>query len=83
LTVSDGYGTGFSLYVLRRAGIPTEDARIQNGIAWLKTHQRESGRWFARSLYKDSKHYLSHNATAFAVMALGECGEIPQPLAAR
>lgn len=74
--LSDGYGTGYVLYILRRSGIPAEDARIQNGVNWLKTHQRESGRWFARSLFKDSKHYLTHNATAFAVMALGECGEI-------
>ena len=81
--VSDGYGTGFCLYVLRRAGIPAQDERIQKGVGWLKTHQRESGRWFARSVFKDSKHYLTHNATAFAVMALQECGEIPLPLAAR
>jgi squalene-hopene/tetraprenyl-beta-curcumene cyclase len=81
--VSDGFGTGFVLYVLRKSGIPADDARIQKGVAWLKTHQRESGRWFARSLFKDSKHYLTHNASAFAIMALGECGEIPQPLAAK
>lgn len=81
--VSDGYGTGFSVYILRRAGIPADDPRIHAGVAWLKSHQRESGRWFARSVFKDSKHYLTHNATAFAVMALSECGEIPQPLAAR
>ncbi|MFO0918607.1 MAG: prenyltransferase/squalene oxidase repeat-containing protein [Planctomycetaceae bacterium] len=82
-TVSDGYGTGFSLYVLRRAGLSSDDTRIRRGVDWLKSHQRESGRWFARSVFKDSKHYLTHNATAFAVMALRECGEIPQPLAAR
>lgn len=77
--VSDGFGTGYVLYVLRRAGIPVADERIRRGVNWLKTNQRESGRWFARSLFKDNKHYLTHNATAFAVMALGECGEI-QPV---
>lgn len=80
--VSDGFGTGFSIYVLRKAGIPADDARIRKGVHWLKNHQRESGRWFARSVFKDSKHYLTHNASAFAIMALGECGEIPKTLTA-
>lgn len=83
LDVADGYGTGFAIYILRRAGIPADDARLRRGVAWLKTHQRESGRWFARSLFKDSKHFLTHNATAFAVMALAECGEIPRAVAAK
>jgi len=73
---SDGYGTGFAVYVLRRAGVPTDDARIQRGLAWLKTHQQQSGRWFTRSLWKDQKHYLTYDGTAFAVLALAACGEI-------
>jgi squalene-hopene/tetraprenyl-beta-curcumene cyclase len=81
--VSDGFGTGFVIYVLRKSGIAANDPRIQKGIGWLKSNQRESGRWFARSLFKDSKHYLTHNASAFAIMALGECGEIPQAVAAK
>jgi squalene-hopene/tetraprenyl-beta-curcumene cyclase len=72
LKVSDGYGTGFVLYVLRRSGVPASDARIQRGIQWLKANQRESGRWFTRSLHKDSKHYITHAGTAFAIMALRE-----------
>jgi squalene-hopene/tetraprenyl-beta-curcumene cyclase len=74
-TLSDGYGTGFAVYVLRRAGIPSNDPRIQRGLNWLKTHQRVSGRWFTRSLWKDQKHYLSHDGTAFAIQALTACGE--------
>lgn len=81
--ISDGFGTGFSIYILRKAGVPANDARIQKGIGWLKANQRESGRWFARSVFKDSKHYLTHNASAFAVMALGECGEISKTVAAK
>ena len=69
---SDGYGTGFVMYVLRRSGVPASDSRIQRGVGWLKTHQRESGRWFTRSLHKDSMHYITHAGTAFAVMALRE-----------
>ncbi len=73
---SDGYATGFMIYVLRRAGVPAADPAIQKGVAWLKSNQRASGRWFTRSLFKDNKHYLSHAGTAFAVMALAECGEL-------
>jgi len=70
---SDGYGTGFVIFVLRQANVPASDPRIQKGIVWLKANQRESGRWFTRSLHKDSKHYITHAGTAFAVMAIGEC----------
>jgi squalene-hopene/tetraprenyl-beta-curcumene cyclase len=72
---SDGYGTGFVIYVLRRAGMPASDARLQKGIAWIKTHQRASGRWFTPSLYHEGEHYLTHAGTAYACMALAECGE--------
>ena len=71
--VSDGYGTGFVLFVLRQAGIAAADARLQQGVSWLKQHQRESGRWYSRSLNKDSKHFISHAGTAFAVMAICAC----------
>ena len=72
---SDGYGTGFSIYVLRQAGVPADDPRIQAGIAWLKANQRASGRWFTRSQWEDSRHYLSRQGTAFAIRALVACGE--------
>jgi squalene-hopene/tetraprenyl-beta-curcumene cyclase len=76
MKTSDGYGTGFAIYVLRRAGVPAGEPRIQKGIAWLKTHQRASGRWFTRSLWKDRKHYLTHAGTAYCILALAVCGEI-------
>jgi squalene-hopene/tetraprenyl-beta-curcumene cyclase len=72
---SDGYGTGFAICVLRRGGTPSDDPRIREGIAWLKSHQRVSGRWFTRSLWKDQKHYLTHAGTAYAILALALCGE--------
>lgn len=72
---SDGYGTGFVIYVLRCAGVPAQDPRIQKAIAWLKTHQRASGRWFTRSMKQDSKHYITHSGTAYAILALALCGE--------
>jgi squalene-hopene/tetraprenyl-beta-curcumene cyclase len=75
VATSDGYGTGFVVYVLRRAGVAADDPQLAKGVAWLKENQRESGRWFTRSAFKDSKHFISHAGTAFAVMALHECGE--------
>lgn len=73
--ISDGYGTGFTLFVLRKAGVPANDPAIERGVAWLKTHQRASGRWFTRSLNKDNEHFISHAGSAFAIMALSQCGE--------
>lgn len=72
---SDGYGTGFAVFVLRRASVPAADPRIRKGIAWLKSNQRVSGRWFTRSLWKDQKHYLTHAGTAYGILALAACGE--------
>ena len=75
-TTSDGYGTGFVVYVLRRAGVSADDPRIEKAVVWLKKNQRQSGRWFTRSLNKDNHHFISHAGSAFALMALAECGEI-------
>ena len=71
---SDGYGTGFVVYVLRQAGVPPEHPAITRAVSWLKTNQRESGRWFTRSLTTDTYHFISHAGTAYAVMALKACG---------
>ena len=71
---SDGYGTGFSVYVLRQAEVPADDPRIQAGLAWLKANQRISGHWFTRSQWQDSRHYLSRSGTAYAIRALVACG---------
>jgi squalene-hopene/tetraprenyl-beta-curcumene cyclase len=72
---SDGYGTGYILYVLRQAGMPSDSEPIRRGNAWLKAHQRASGRWFTRSPSLDHAHYLTHAGTGFALMALSACGE--------
>jgi squalene-hopene/tetraprenyl-beta-curcumene cyclase len=63
------------IYVLRQAGVPALDPRIQKGIQWLKTHQRASGRWFTRSLWRDRRHYITHAGTAYAILALAACNE--------
>jgi squalene-hopene/tetraprenyl-beta-curcumene cyclase len=80
---SDGYATGFAVYVLRRAGVPAGDARVQRGISWLKTHQRQSGRWFTPSQAWHTQHLIANAGTAFAVLALDACGEIRPPANAK
>ena len=72
---SDGYATAFVIYALRRAEVPINSQPIQDGVDWLKTHQRQSGRWFTRSLNRDTKRFISHAGTAMALMALTSCGE--------
>lgn len=67
---SDGFATGFVVYVLRQAGVPVADTALQRGRDWLQANQRESGRWFTRSLSNDKAHYITHAGTAFALMAL-------------
>jgi len=67
---SDGYATGLVLYGLSRAGVKADEPAAAKGIEWLRTHQRESGRWFTAS-YNDSKHhYITNAGTAYAVLAL-------------
>ena len=73
---SDGYATGFALYVARQAGVPSADKRLQHGVAWLKSNQRVSGRWFTPSLGFHKQHLISNVGTAYAVLALQACGEI-------
>ena len=72
---SDGYGTGFVMYVLRQFGMPADAEPIRRGVGWLKTHQRVSGRWYTRSPTLETNHYITHAGTAYALMALAACGE--------
>ena len=70
---SDGYGTGLVIYILRQSGVPKDDKAIQRGVKWLKTNQRESGRWFTRSVNADRDHWITNAGTAFAVLAIKSC----------
>jgi squalene-hopene/tetraprenyl-beta-curcumene cyclase len=70
---SDGYGTGLVVYILRQAGVPASDKAIMRGVDWLKTHQRESGRWFTKTLNGDDHHYMTDAGTAYAMLALKAC----------
>jgi squalene-hopene/tetraprenyl-beta-curcumene cyclase len=73
---SDGYGTGFAVYILRRGGgIAMDNPGLQKGLLWLKTHQRANGCWFTRSPYKNDD-LSTYEGTAYAILALNACGEI-------
>lgn len=67
---TDAYATAFAIHVLSESGVPRNDARLAKARIWLKSQQRESGRWYTRSPHKDNKHYISNAATNFALMAL-------------
>ena len=80
-TVSDGYGTGFVVYVLRRGGrVPADEPRLQKAVLWLKTHQQPDGSWFTPSPYKNDE-LSTFVGTAYAVLALEACGEMDGPKA--
>ncbi len=70
LATSDGYGTGFVVFMLTKAGVKRDSEVIQNGRSWLKKNQRQSGRWYTRSVSRDSRHFLTHAGTAMAIMAM-------------
>lgn len=73
---SDGHMTGLATLVLREAGVPADDPRLKKSVAWLLANQRESGRWWARSLNTDKKHYITYSATSYALLALSKCGAL-------
>ena len=67
---SDGHMTGLVLWVLTEAGLGMENEQIRRGIDWLKTNQRESGRWWTRSLNTDQSHYITYSGTTYAMAVL-------------
>jgi len=75
---SDGYATGFVVYVLQQAGVP-RDASLQRGKQWLIQNQdRSEGFWLAYSLNKrrdpnsNAGRFMTDAATAYAVLALSD-----------
>lgn len=74
---SDGYGTGFVIVVARELGVPPDDPKLRRGIEWLHANQRESGKWFTRSPVNECRNLISNVGSAYAVLALQACGELP------
>lgn len=74
---SDGHQTGLAIVVLRSAGVDAKDPRIQKGVQWLQQNQRESGRWWTRSLNTESWHFITYSGTAYPLLALSLCDALP------
>jgi squalene-hopene/tetraprenyl-beta-curcumene cyclase len=81
-TPSDSYGTAFTIYILRQAGVPATRPELVRGIDWLRSQQRASGRWFTPSHaagqiteggvgHRDL--YIQNLGTAFTLLALKAC----------
>jgi len=78
---SDGYQTGLAVVVLREAGVAAEDARIQRAVKWLLSNQRESGRWWTRSLNTESRfHFITYSGSAYSALALAKCNAMDRPV---
>jgi squalene-hopene/tetraprenyl-beta-curcumene cyclase len=75
LDSSDGYATGFIIFVLQQTGTPAGDPNLQRGIVWLQNNQRASGRWYTRSPRIDKRHYITNAGTAFALLAINSCSD--------
>ena len=67
---SDGHQTGMALVVLTSAGVPASHVAVQRGLQWLRTNQRQSGRWWTKSLNTDKWHFITYTGTLYPVMAL-------------
>jgi len=74
---SDGYATGLVIVIARELGVPAEDERLQRGVEWIYTHQRESGKWFTKSPVNDAGNLISNVGSAYVVLALQACGKLP------
>jgi squalene-hopene/tetraprenyl-beta-curcumene cyclase len=78
-TETDGYATALVSFALQQSGVPRTHPAVARGLAWLSQHQdRTDGRWPATSPNKqrdpasEPAQFMSHAATAFAVLALTE-----------
>ena len=67
---SDGHMTGLCLLVLQEAGVASNGRQIQQGLDWLRKNQRQSGRWWTRSLNTDKWHFITYSGTAYPLLAL-------------
>jgi len=75
---SDGHQTGLAILVLRDAGVPADDGRIRRGVNWLLQNQRQSGRWWTRSLNTDRYHFITFSGSCYPLLALSRCDALPK-----
>jgi squalene-hopene/tetraprenyl-beta-curcumene cyclase len=71
---SDGYATALVTLALCELGVADAVGPARRGVQWLRSNQRESGRWFTGSLFAVGfQNYLSNMGTAYALMAMHRC----------
>ena len=75
---SDGHQTGLALIALREAGVSAQDPGIRKGVQWLLGNQRQSGRWWTRSLNTDNYHFITYSGTLYPLVALHLCNALPE-----
>jgi len=79
---SDGYATGLIAFALEQVNAPESQHALTRAIVWLRTNQREDGRWAAASLNKqrelssEAGLFMSDAATAYAVLALSNASRL-------
>lgn len=74
---SDGHLTGLATLVLLENGAAAEDPEIAKGLTWLKKNQRESGRWWTKSLNTDTWHFVTYSGTCYPLLALYKGKALP------
>lgn len=74
---SDAHMTALVMIAYLEAGMDRDDRLIRRGVAWLKSNQRVSGRWWTRSLNTDKSHYITYSASLYALVALERSGSLP------
>ena len=62
---------------VRCGGVPAGGQGIQAAVKGLLANQRESGRWWTRSLNTDRYHFIPYSGTAYPLLALAKCGKLP------
>ena len=75
---SDGHQTGLALIALREGGVSAEDPAVLRGVQWLLRNQRQSGRWWTRSLNTDEYHFITYSGTLYPLLALHLSGALPK-----
>jgi hypothetical protein len=76
--MGDGHMTGLAIIALRKAGLASTDPQLQRGISWLLHNQRQSGRWWTRSLNTDDWHFVTYSGTLYPLLALALCDALPR-----
>ena len=73
---SDAHMTALAMLTYMDAGMARDDRLIRRGVNWLQSNQRESGRWWTRSLNTDGRHLITYSGSIYALAALEMSGSL-------